>query len=108
MASVSDVSIFFIKPLFSKKASSPTKMGELMSLGIPLICNDNVGDVEAILRDGGNGVLMSNFEDAACTKAIAELDAVLQADPQLNMQCALKHYSLQDGVKRYLGVYEQL
>lgn len=83
-------------------------MGELMSLGIPLICNDNVGDVEAILRDGGNGVLMSQFDDAACAKAVSELDAVLQADPQLNMKCALKHYSLQDGVKRYSGVYEKL
>lgn len=41
-ASLSDWSIFFIKPVYSQKASSPTKMGELLSMGIPLVCNAGV------------------------------------------------------------------
>ena len=39
-------SIFFIKPSYSKISSSPTKQGELMGLGIPVICNKGVGDVD--------------------------------------------------------------
>lgn len=38
-------SVFFILPAYSKKASSPTKQGELMAMGIPVICNDNIGDL---------------------------------------------------------------
>jgi hypothetical protein len=55
IAHASDYSIFFIKPAYSKKSSSPTKMGELLAMGIPLICNNNVGDVEEIIKmtDGG-------------------------------------------------------
>ena len=32
-------SVFFIRPSYSKKASSPTKQGEIMAMGIPLIFN---------------------------------------------------------------------
>ena len=41
--SLSDCSIFFIRPTYSKKASSPTKHAELMGMGVPVICND-IGD----------------------------------------------------------------
>jgi hypothetical protein len=69
-ASVGNASMFFIRPLFSKKASSPTKMGELMSLGMPLIYNNQVGDVEQILRDGGNGIILNEFSEPAYRKVI--------------------------------------
>lgn len=108
LASISDVSIFFIKPVFSKKASSPTKMGELMSLGIPLICNSGVGDVASILKDGGNGVLVSEFTKEAYLKAIRELPDVLKKSPQLNIACASAYYALSDGVKKYASVYDRI
>ena len=44
----SDAGVSFIKPAYSKMASSPTKLGELLSMGIPVICND-IGDVEKII-----------------------------------------------------------
>jgi glycosyltransferase involved in cell wall biosynthesis len=40
-------SVFFIRNTFSKIASSPTKHGELMGMGIPVICND-IGDTGKI------------------------------------------------------------
>ena len=46
--SLFDSSIFFIRPTYSKKASSPTKQGEIMAMGIPLICNYGVGDREEV------------------------------------------------------------
>lgn len=49
--SISNLAISFIKPCFSKSASSPTKLGELLSMGIPVICNSGVGDVDYILKD---------------------------------------------------------
>lgn len=108
LASLSQASLFFIKPVFSKRASSPTKMGELMGLGIPLICNGGVGDVEAILNDGGNGLVVNEFSDKEYNRVLNRLDALLQADPQDTVDCAHRHYSLEEGVKKYLQVYENL
>ena len=106
-ASVGNASLFFIRPLFSKKASSPTKMGELMSLGMPLICNNQVGDVEQILRDGGNGIILNSFDKDAYEKAISELDEVLKLNPQNSIDCAYKNYSLKNGIDSYLSIYNR-
>lgn len=46
LLSISSFAISFIRPSFSKSASSPTKLGELFSMGIPVICNKGVGDVD--------------------------------------------------------------
>ena len=59
---VSDFSIFFILPVFSKKASSPTKMGEIMNLGIPIICNAGVGDVDNIMKECMPELLVKDFD----------------------------------------------
>jgi glycosyltransferase involved in cell wall biosynthesis len=107
-SSISNASIFFIQPLYSKKASSPTKMGELMSLGIPLICNSGVGDVASILKDGGNGVIINEFSNAAYSNAISELSSVLSADPASSIACAERYYSLKDGIDKYNSVYKIL
>ena len=37
--SLSNFSVFFIRPCFSRKAQSPTKHGEIMAMGIPVITN---------------------------------------------------------------------
>ncbi|MEQ9209860.1 MAG: hypothetical protein RLN96_08475, partial [Pseudomonadales bacterium] len=42
--------LFFIKPVFSKKASAPTKLGEFLARGIPCLTNAGVGDVDEILQ----------------------------------------------------------
>jgi glycosyltransferase involved in cell wall biosynthesis len=107
-ASISDASMFFIKPLFSKKASSPTKMGELMSLGIPLICNSGVGDVASILNDGGNGILIHEFNTSEYQKAVNELPHILENLADSTIACAERYYSLKDGIQKYNGVYESI
>ena len=47
--SLSNYSIFFIRPIYSKIASSPTKHAELMGMGVPVFCND-IGDTGFFLR----------------------------------------------------------
>lgn len=108
LAALSTVSIFFIKPSFSKKASSPTKMGELMAAGIPLIVNSGVGDVETILRDGGNGHVIGSFEKENYRESVLRLDALLKSNPENSVACANRWYSLKEGVERYKKIYENL
>src|SRR6185312_9496876 len=53
LIAAADYGIFFILPVFSKKASSPTKMGEFLSLELPMVTNGDVGDVEQIVAETG-------------------------------------------------------
>ena len=59
--SLSSASLFFIRPSFSKSASSPTKMGELLSMQVPVVTNAGVGDVDSIIDETKCGVIVSNF-----------------------------------------------
>ena len=72
---LSDRSIFFIKDAYSKRASSPTKQGEIMAMGIPLICND-IGDTGQIVEVSKAGSLVHEFTVAEYRRVISELRPV--------------------------------
>ena len=101
---LSNCSIFFIKPVFSKSASSPTKQGEIMGMGMPHICNAGVGDVDDII-DEKSGVLIKNLNDAEYEKAIQKLLNTV-FDKEYIRSRSQKIYSLSEGVDRYQQVYQ--
>ncbi len=105
---LSDISIFFIQPVFSKKASSPTKMGELLGMGIPLIVNAGVGDVDEIVADTHCGIVVREFNHENYAKAIDQIDTLLTMDKVLLIQAAQKYYSLEWGVDKYNKIYNLL
>src|SRR6185295_13279348 len=53
-----DVGLSFIKRCFSKLASSPTKNGEYLACGLPLVINAGIGDSDALINDWKAGVLI--------------------------------------------------
>ena len=107
LISASDYSLFFIKPSYSKKASSPTKQGEIMAMGIPVICNDKVGDTSAIVEKYHSGVVVKEFSEEAYKKAIQQL-LHTDFDKAAIRQGAEDFYSLERGVEKYNGVYEKI
>jgi glycosyltransferase involved in cell wall biosynthesis len=100
-----DFSIFFIRPTYSKKASSPTKQGELMAMGIPLICNSGVGDTDKIVKDYEAGIVLTDLTDQAYSAINTELPGFKK---ERAIAGANEFYSLNEGVKRYLKVYTSL
>lgn len=106
-ASVGDYSLFFIKPAFSKKSSSPTKQGELMALGIPIICNSNVGDTDIIVNKYKSGLIVNNFNDYEYDKTISELDLIKFESEQLRSG-AIDYFSLEKGIASYNEIYKSL
>ena len=102
--------IFFIKPLFSKQASAPTKLGEFLACGKPCLSNRGVGDMTSILHGEGVGVTISDFSEAGLNIGIAEL-LQLSQDPHTENKCmaaAEKYFSLEQGVKDLKQIYHQL
>ena len=101
--SVFDFSIFFIRPTFSKKASSPTKQGELMALGIPIICNAGVGDTDAIVEKYNSGEVITTLNEEAYSNIPLKPN---DYDVSHIRKGALEVYSLEKGVENYYKVYE--
>lgn len=106
--SLSSISIFFIKPVYSKKASSPTKLAEIMSLGIPIICNGGVGDIEKIIVETKAGLIVENFSDNAYKKLIDKIDNLLTISKKEIRKCAEKKFSLSVGASLYYETYREV
>lgn len=107
-ASIADVSIFFIKPVFSKSASSPTKQGELMGLQIPVICNAGVGDTDMVVKKYQSGWLVNSFTREDYNRAVDNIENILALDKEKIRKGAEEFYSLKVGVERYLSIYKKL
>jgi len=105
MVKASDINISFIKPVYSKISSSPTKLGEVLAMGIPVICNSGVGDVEEIVRGTGSGFVIDAFKEKDFDEAIQAIPRLLQISP-LSIRNAVKDiFSLQKGIESYLSCY---
>ena len=105
---VSDFSIFFIMPVFSKKASSPTKMGEIMNLGIPIICNSGVGDVDNIMKKCMPELLVKDFEIEEYNRVVNLILNDYEPNIDKIINTSHQYYSLEQGVKRYKEVYHEI
>jgi len=108
LLSLSHISIFFIKPAYSKMASSPTKMGEIMGMGIPLICNSNIGDTDEILTNTDAGLIINEFNCTEYTNTVEKLDILLHTDPDKIRNVAKKYFSLDEGIEKYNLIYKKL
>jgi glycosyltransferase involved in cell wall biosynthesis len=105
-----DAGIFFYRPSFSRVACAPTKLGEFLGCGIPCMSNAGVGDMALVFEGESVGVALQGFDDAALTNGLKAL-LQLVADSATLARCvsaAQKHFSLDEGVARYSGIYEQL
>jgi glycosyltransferase involved in cell wall biosynthesis len=105
--SISDCSVFFIKPVFSKKASSPTKQGEIMAMGVPAICNSGVGDTDSVIRAWNSGLLVDQFTSTSYDQVINDFQKA-HFDTHAMRNGAVAFFSLDEGVNRYKTVYERV
>ena len=106
---IANLGVCFIKPTFSKIASSPTKLGELLCMGIPVVCNKGIGDTDEIIQKIEAGALCDPYEEQSMQNA---LQAVLNMDEARKFSGlrnrASMFFSLERGVRIYSEVYERL
>jgi glycosyltransferase involved in cell wall biosynthesis len=105
--SLSDCSIFFIRPTYSKVASSPTKHAELMGMGVPVICND-IGDTGMVIEESKTGMLVKEFSDAEYDRVINSIDEVINIPKARIRDAAVKYFDLEAGAAEYLKVYDRI
>ena len=107
-----DASISFIKPCYSKQASSPTKNAEYLACGLPIIANDGVGDTTEQLTEDKTGVIIGELNVDGYNLAFRELNEMLSHRAELALRCrqsAEKRFDLVEvGGTRYRRLYKRL
>jgi glycosyltransferase involved in cell wall biosynthesis len=93
----------------SNRAAVPTKLGEFLACGRPVVVNPGVGDIDALLAANDCGVVLQDDTEAALEAAAHELLRLL-GDPETPARCralATRHFDLERGVDELVEVYAQ-
>ena len=106
--SVSNFSMFLIKPCFSRKAQSPTKHGELMAMGIPVITNQGIGDVEEIIKRYQSGMVIKSFSEAEYARVADEILAGKSYNTAAIRKGAEEYYALSSAIEKYNRIYNSI
>jgi glycosyltransferase involved in cell wall biosynthesis len=104
LLSFSFFALFFIKPCYSKISSSPTKHGEIMAMGIPVISNSGVGDVAEIINNSNTGFVIENFDEQALKNAIDFINSY-QPNKVAIRASAQQYYALPNAINTYVRNY---
>jgi glycosyltransferase involved in cell wall biosynthesis len=106
-----DLAVSFIRPTYSKQASSPTKIAEYLACGLPVISNAGVGDLDEVLETDRVGIVLRRFHHDAYIAALDAADA-LRADPDTATRCvesARRRFDLDTvGGARYRRLYRRV
>ena len=100
----------FFTPGVAKCGSSPTRLAEVLACGVPVVVNDGVGDVGAVIREHRVGVLVPSGSLQAMAASLRELQQ-LRRDPELAQRCrrtAQALFSLERGTAAYERLYRSL
>jgi glycosyltransferase involved in cell wall biosynthesis len=110
--SAADAGLAFIKPCFSKQASSPTKYAEYLGCGLPLVINAGIGDSDALIDDEKVGALVRKFDQEEYARATTIIEAMTGDIEQTRQRTREVAERLLDvrrvGRDRYVELYQQV
>jgi glycosyltransferase involved in cell wall biosynthesis len=108
---MAEFAICFCRPTFSRIASSPTKVGEYLAAGLPVVSGPDIGDMDAILGGRGVGVVVESFSEEAYERAAEQIEK-LARDAGCRERCrrvAHELFSLEEvGIARYDRLYREI
>ena len=108
---IADVSIFFIKPSFSKQASAPTKFAENIACYLPSITNSGVGDMEFYMNRYDVGYIIELDTLNSSISTIAK-DIINKIQKEINRdeynQLFSQYFDKKIAVEKYNNIYKLL
>ena len=110
--SASDAGLAFIKPCFSKLASSPTKYAEYLGCGLPLVINAGIGDSDTLVTREEVGALVSDFSELEYVNAATIIEQLANHAEQTRNRTREVAERLFDvrrvGRERYSRMYDKV
>ncbi len=109
--SLSEFAMFFIKPCYSKQSSSPTKHGEIMAMGIPVITNSGVGDVAEIVQKYNAGMVLNDFKEESLQETANKIFSSISSNTNKYRSAEIRnaareYYALEKAVEKYKRIYD--
>ena len=92
----------------SLTAAVPTKIGEFLASGRPVVVSNGIGDLDQLLQDTQTGVIIEHGQSLG---AVAKQIIQLIEDPNTPMRCrelAVQKFDMERSIQRYLGIYERM
>lgn len=108
LLSLSKFSVFFIKPCYSKQSSSPTKHGEIMAMGIPVITNSGVGDVATIVEKYDSGIVLKELNETEFSTAADQIIMANNFNHDEIRNAAKELYNLESAIEKYNEIYQKI
>ncbi len=105
---LSDVMVSFRRPTYSQMACSPTKLAEAFALGLPVISNAGVGDVDDITRELDAGAVVDLGEAGVFQRIAADFDSIRAKGGESLRQRARVRFGLEVAERSYRQVYDAL
>lgn len=110
--SSADAALSFIKPCYSKQASSPTKNAEYFAMGLPTVVNEGIGDTAEMTVEDRTGAVIEDFSVQSYRKSFGQIEKMLEnrrETAQLCKSSAVKRFDLEKvGGERYRKIYRKL
>jgi hypothetical protein len=94
--------------LGSLAAAVPTKIGEFLASGRPMIVSKGLGDMDTYFRESKAGIVVSK---AASLEGLAAQIEALIADPEVPDRCrslAMEHFDMEKAITIYSNVYMRM
>lgn len=111
LLSSADAALSFRAGELSKRAASPTKVGECLAAGLPIVTIAGIGDCDELIARHRVGLSMRSFEGDEHGRVARELQGLL-ADPELRSRCrraAEAEFDLERvGITRYAATYRSV
>ena len=106
--SLSDIMIFFINNTYARQASSPTKLAESLALGIPVISNNNVGDIDIIIKSLNAGISLNCRNNIEINNCIKNIKNIIELGGNDLRNRSREYFGIEIAKKKYLSIYEEL
>ena len=93
----------------SLAAAMPTKIGEFLACGRPVVVNKGLGDMDRFIEEFDAGIILNGDRDNLISGATKLVDLI--SDPETPNRCralAEKYFSMDASAIKYLDLYSQM
>lgn len=101
-----DLSIFFYREGMRSIGCSPTKLGDLFAMNIPIITDSNLGDMKSIIKFSKNKSQLLNLFNSHHIRNKTSM--IVNEKKFINIRRNSNYFNFKYGAKKYLNIYSDL